>query len=231
VDPHDGGSILHWDLRQQGWHLTHAVARRPEAYHDGLDAGPSNGVHSIHDSVKAKDAAVLDHVGSYDRTMRLGAQDTVVREDADRQRYLRERGHTTRPIASTDPLAGELLLALEGNGVRYGKEFRLDGGVTVEYRLDSDATLFSEWNLSLPDGAAGEPPEFRFDEGCCSISTERFSLRCGHNADDAWVDRLYSVSNTEGGVELAPQGWALVFSARCQGDGTRLLTLDWTVTE
>jgi hypothetical protein len=181
--------------------------------------------------VKAKDAAVLDHVGSYDRTMRLGAQDTVVREDADRQRYLRERGHTTRPVASTDPLAGELLLALEGNGVRYGKEFRLDGGVTVEYRLDSDATLFSEWNLSLPDGAAGEPPEFRFDEGCCSISTERFSLRCGHNADDAWVDRLYSVSNTEGGVELAPQGWALVFSARCQGDGTRLLTLDWTVTE
>ncbi|MGH2611047.1 MAG: alpha-amylase/4-alpha-glucanotransferase domain-containing protein, partial [Tepidiformaceae bacterium] len=50
VDPHEGGAIQHWDLRQHDWHLTHAVARRPEPYHDGLDAGPGDRVRSIHDT-------------------------------------------------------------------------------------------------------------------------------------------------------------------------------------
>jgi hypothetical protein len=45
------------------------------------------------------------------------------------------------------------------------------------------------------------------------------------------VERLYSVSNTEGGVELSPQGWSVVFSARSEGDAARELKLNWTVTE
>jgi hypothetical protein len=161
VDPHDGGAIQHWDLRQHGWHLTHAVARRPESYHEGLDAGPEDRVRSIHDTVKAKDPTVLDHVGIYDRGMRLAAQDTLVPRPADRETYHRARGHAVWPVASPEPAGRELRLALEGNGVRYGKEFRLDGGVAVEYRVDSDATLFSEWNLSLPEGEEGGRPHSR----------------------------------------------------------------------
>ncbi|MGH2610969.1 MAG: hypothetical protein ACRDHF_17955, partial [Tepidiformaceae bacterium] len=144
--------------------------------------------------------------------------------------YRRERGHSVAPVAPTEPFDDGLLLALEANGIRYGKEFRFGDGVTVEYRLESDATLFSEWNLSLPDGPEGTPPTFTLDHGCCSITTGRFTLRCRHDADDVWVERLYSVSNTEGGVELAPQGWSLVFSAGCEGRGLRTLTLGWTVT-
>jgi hypothetical protein len=188
-------------------------------------------VHSIHDTVRAKDSAVLDQVGRYDRAMRLAAQDTLVPGQADRERYRSVRGEAAGSLASTEPVDGGLLLTFEGDRVRYRKEFRLGEGVTVEYELQSDATLFSEWNLSLPDSARGDPPEFRFDERCCSINTERFALQCRHTADEAWVERLYSVSNTEGGVELAPQGWSLVFSAQSDGKRARVLTLDWTVTE
>ncbi|MEX1103260.1 MAG: alpha-amylase/4-alpha-glucanotransferase domain-containing protein [Dehalococcoidia bacterium] len=231
VDPGDGGTIQHWDLRQQEWHLTHAVARRLEAYHDGLDAAPDDRVRSIHDGVKAKDQTVLDHVGIYDRTMRLAAQDTLAQGAASREDYRRGRGHDISSLAPAEPSEREVALALEGNGVRYAKQLRLDDGVTVAYQIESDATLFSEWNLSLPEGPDAGPPTFALEKGCCTVGTGRFTLRCSHDADDAWVERLYSVSNTEGGVELAPQGWSMVFSARCEADRSRNLTLNWKVTE
>ena len=60
---------------------------------------------------------------------------------------------------------------------------------------------------------------------CCNGP---WSLDCAHNADDAWVEQIYSVSNTEGGVELAPHGWCLVFAAT--GDGPdRSLSLEWSL--
>lgn len=107
----------------------------------------------------------------------------------------------------------------------------VDDGVTVTYRLEADATLFSEWNLSLPEGPDSGDPAFALGDGTCTVATARFSLTCHHNADDVWVERLYSVSNTEGGVELAPQGWSVVFSARSEGRGARELKLNWMVTE
>jgi hypothetical protein len=232
IDPADGGAIEHWDLRQHDWHLTHAVARRPEAYHDGLDAASDDQVRSIHDHVRAKDPTVLDHVGIYDRAMRLAAQDTLHAGAAGREDYRRGRGHalSLRPGGS-DPAASAVVLALEGHGICYDKTLDLDDGVTVAYRLEADATLFSEWNLSLPEGPDTGDPTFTLEDGVCTVATAHFSLTCRHNADDIWVERLYSVSNTEGGVELSPQGWSVVFSARSEGDAARELKLNWTVTE
>ena len=229
VDPDKGGAIQHWDLRQHDWHLTHAVARRLEAYHDALDAAPDDHVRSIHDGVKAKDPTVLDHVGIYDRSLRLGAQDTIVRGPADREAYRRARGE--EPAASiTDSGESSLCLSIESGETRYDKRIRLDGGLGVAYELRGQTTLFSEWNLSLPDGADGTSPEFTLDAGCCTVATERFTLRCGHDADDVWVERLYSVSNTEGGVELAPQGWSIVFARHANISGASAMSLNWTVT-
>ena len=214
VDPADGGEILHWDLRKQAWHLTHAVARRPEAYHEGLKAGASGEVHSIHDAVRVKDDEALATTFLYDHGLRVAAQDTVLAAVATRSDYARAR-QADVPRAETWEATGPALsMAMVAGPARYAKVIAVAGGLTVEYGLPGpDWRLFSEWNLSLPS-PAGEPPLFECTPDTVTVSAGAIRLSAGHDAAEAWVEQLFSVSNTEGGVELAPQGWSIVFGGR-----------------
>lgn len=229
VDPEEGGWIQHWDLRERGWHLTHAVARRPEAYHDSLTAGTSDGLHSIHDAVRAKDAGVVQHLGSYDRGPRLAAQETMVRGNADRDTYRASRLADLPRVHAWSNTDTTVELDCEATGARYHKSVAVGDTLAVNCDVPPGATLFTEWNLSLPQGPAGEDPAFDFEPGRCTINAGPMSLQCAHNAHDAWVERLYSVSNTEGGVELAPQGWSVVFAAYGGDAEPGRLSVEWSL--
>lgn len=72
IDPADGATVVCLDFRMAGSALINSIARRPEAYHDKLAhaAAPStDGVASIHDRVRAKEAG-LDQLLRYDRWRR-----------------------------------------------------------------------------------------------------------------------------------------------------------------
>jgi hypothetical protein len=227
VAPGRGGEIQHWDLRRRGWHLTHAVARRPEAYHSRLlTREEGDGVRSIHEAARVKDEAVLAEVFRYDRGMRLAAQDTLLPASAGQAEYHVERLAEPAEVQHWSVNSTGLAIDLLSGGAGYRKTVAADSKVSISYDLPEERRLFSEWNLSLPPGEAGAPPEIAFVEGACRIVTGDFSLECRHNASEAWVEQLFSVSNTEGGVELAPQGWSIVFASAA---GSRNLTISWGV--
>ncbi|HXU24863.1 MAG TPA: alpha-amylase/4-alpha-glucanotransferase domain-containing protein [Tepidiformaceae bacterium] len=228
VDPNSGGEILHWDLRHRGWHLTHAVARRPEAYHEGLSHLDAGDVRNIHDGIQVKDPAALDSVFHYDRGLRVAAQDSVLWPSATREEYRRERQARVGHAASWRAFDQEISLTLEGAFAPYTKRIQLGAGLVATYHVAEPARLFSEWNLSLPDGPAGEPPEFSFSTGSVRVATAEFCLTAEHNAADAWVEQLFSASNTEGGVELAPQGWCIVFAAELDPAANDELQVAWS---
>ncbi len=64
LSPHEGGSIIEWDLRKKDFNLLSTMGRRPEGYHRDLlakqgEAGDSpgdSGIKSIHDHIKVKSA-------------------------------------------------------------------------------------------------------------------------------------------------------------------------------
>ena len=225
VAPAAGGAIEHWDLRPEGWHLTHAIARRPEAYHTGLGAGEGDEVRSIHDAVRVKDEAAVAQALVYDRGLRLAAQDTVLQNGAGRDAY-REQRQASPPRTTRWSAAGHSVeLYCRAGEVSYRKRVAAGAALHTRYELPVGATLFSEWNLSLPAGEGGGEPAFTFSPGCVRIATGEFRLTASHDAADAWVDRLYSVSNTEDGVELAPQGWSVIFSA------SERLDVRWSVAQ
>ncbi|MGH2633169.1 MAG: alpha-amylase/4-alpha-glucanotransferase domain-containing protein, partial [Tepidiformaceae bacterium] len=222
-----GGEILHWDVRRLGWHLTHCVARRPEAYHEGLAELDATALHSIHDGVKVKDPAAIEGVFRYDRGLRVAAQDTVLWPSATRDDYANQRLATVGHAASWQAVDQHILMAMEGGFAPYEKRIELGAGVSASYRFQEPARIFSEWNLSLPDGAAGEPPAFTLGPGTVAVEATGLHLCASHNAGDVWVQQLFSASNTEGGVELAPQGWSIVFAADMDAPGTTL-TIAWS---
>ena len=213
VAPHQGGRIEHWEDRSSGWHFTHAIARRPEPYHRDLHAAPSGDTRSIHDTVRLKDAAAAAEALAYDTGMRLAAQDTLIQGPAGREEYARQRLSGAGEPTSIRAEGGCLAMRLACAGGGYQKTVTVATGLRVEYRLPAGVTLFSEWNLSLPEGPGGVAPECTFSaDGLLHIASGDWRLGARHDADDAWVTRLTSVSNTEDGVELAPQGWCIVFA-------------------
>jgi len=228
VDPASGGEILHWDVRRAGWHLTHAVARRPEAYHEGLANLNSTDVHSIHDAVQVKDPAALESVFRYDRGLRVAAQDTVLWPSATREDYARERQAQVGHASSWKAFGQHVVMTMEGAFAPYVKQIDVGAGLTAAYQVQEPARLFSEWNLSLPDSPDGEPPTFTFNEGNLQVTASHLHLCAVHSASDAWVEQLFSASNTEGGVELAPQGWCIVFAAVLDPATNNELTIVWS---
>lgn len=69
VSPAEGGSIFEWDIRSHDFNILSTLARRPEAYHvalaktsDDETTEPETSVRSIHDSIRIKDKAVIEHI-------------------------------------------------------------------------------------------------------------------------------------------------------------------------
>jgi hypothetical protein len=226
ISPWRGGEVLHWELRDVPWNLTHVVARRPEAYHQGLTAAEETALHSIHDSVQVKDPEALRHLGMYDHGMRVAAQDTVLPPGSSRDDYGAGRLALDPRITHWETNAERVDIDLELSTLSYHKRITVNDTLSVGYRGSGEGRLFVEFNLSLPWKAWGEPTEFVFAPGEVHINAGLFRLHAKHNAADAWREQVFSVSNTEGGVELAPQGWAIVFMTDVT-DGALALDIQW----
>lgn len=228
VSPAAGGAIQHWDLRRQGWHATHAIPRRPEAYHQRLAEASDDEVRSIHGSVRVKDVEALASVGEYDRGMRLAAQETLMEATAGPDDYRVARLAAPTRADSWTAEGGCVELSLTDGVSTLRKRLSVSETLKMSCTVPGGRRLFSEWNLSLPDWPDGSAPRFAHSEGELRIETPRFVLTAGHNASACWHHRLHSVSNTEDGVELSPQGWCIVL----QADGGHLggeLAVEWSV--
>ncbi|MFN0095143.1 MAG: alpha-amylase/4-alpha-glucanotransferase domain-containing protein [Dehalococcoidia bacterium] len=211
IDP-PTGEILHWELPQQGWHLTHAVARRPEAYHRAVaEAAGADGPRNIHDATQVKDPAALAEIGRYDRGLRVAAQDWFVPEACSQAAY-RDLRLAARPDFAVEAADDQRLLLADPSGLR--KAIALGAELTVSYAT-AGRPLASEWNLSLPDAGGGLAIEH--GEGVLTIAAGSLVLAARHNAQRTWHERILTASNTEGGIELSPQGWTFVF--HFEGDG------------
>ena len=109
------------------------------------------------------------------------------------------------------------------------KRIRLDnGGPAVTYEVDEAFTLYSEWNLSLPEREAGALPLFDWGPGTLRISTGLFQLCARFDGFEGWHEQLFSASNTEDGVQLQPQGWAITLKAALVPG--RSATIAWSLS-
>jgi hypothetical protein len=227
VSPALGGAIIAWDLREVGWNLTHVVALRPEAYHEALahaqrEARDSDEAHNIHGETQIKDKRVLSYELRYDEGRRAAAQDTLLPSGGSREAYEKQRNLPAHQASawSVDGQVAELTCGVEG--MRYEKQVSVGEVLEVTYSGEDEARLFSEWNLSLP----GEP-EFEQGEGWLRITAGSVVLEAAHNGDDVWHTQVFSISNTEGGVELAPQGWSIVIVGEL-GPNQEAITIRWS---
>ena len=229
VSPARGGRIEQWDLRERGWNMTHVVARRPEAYHQGLHEGSEDDVRNIHDSVKVKDPEVLRRGFQYDRGLRLAAQDTVLWPHANRDDYDRSRELRVPRVRSFTAVDQRIEMDCEFEANHLSKRISLGDSLNVayEWRSDQPARLCSEWNLSIPSGA-DPTPEIADLPGRLEVRGGDLAVAVDHNSSEVWVQQIMSASNTEGGVELAPQGWAFVF-ARDMSPEAACFELRWSV--
>jgi alpha-amylase len=223
VAPHRGGEIVQWELREPGWNLTHVVALRPEAYHEGLDAlseDPEEG-DALHGERQIRDSAVLSHQLRYDHGLRVAAQDTLLPPGAGRDTYAEQRGTQADTAAEWMAEGQVATLTCATGAARYEKQVTVGEALEVTYASNGEARLFSEWNLSFP----GEP-EFTGENGLLRVTAGGLVLEATHNADDTWSTQVFSVSNTEGGLELAPQGWCIVFAGEL-GPDQEALEIRW----
>ena len=60
---------------------------------------------------------------------------------------------------------------------------------------------------------AGAQPLFEWGPGTLCVSTGLFQLHAEMDGFEGWHEQLFSASNTEDGVQLQPQGWAITFKA------------------
>jgi hypothetical protein len=228
IAPSRGGEVQHWELRNESWHLTHAVARRPEAYHERLANASDEGVRSIHDTIQVKDPEAAEAALIYDRGMRLAAQDTLVGGEAERAAYSGVRLSAPAAAAawSADGQGASLTCATEAG--TYTKAVTVSKRLEVEYRVPGGTGLFSEWNLSLPEDERDGGLTVEMAPGLLRVQAGMgLTLEARHTFDEVWHERLFSASNTEGGVELAPQGWSFVFRASQPAGAARQLTIAW----
>lgn len=189
VSPGLGGALSHWELRQRGWHLTHVLARRPEAYHDSLEP----------------------RVMAFDRGLRLAAQETFIETGTSRDAYADQRQAVQADVRHWTLGEDSVVLDCALHGIEYRKAVRVADGLDVQYRVRATGRLCSEWNLSLPAGDDGMRPGFRLEEGQVTVETPSLTLVCAHDADDLWVGPVVATVQTDRGAEAVTQGWSLVF--------------------
>lgn len=167
LSPAEGGSIFELDLRQKDFNLLSTLARRPEAYHEGLKHAaapqqpPAAGatVASIHDRIAVKDEGIAEML-SYDRYPRSGFIDHFLDAGTTLQDFVRcsyrERGdfaagaYTVAAREQDNRL--QIRLSREGLvrqgddalGVLVEKQFIVDDPgqrISVNYRLTNRSKL------------------------------------------------------------------------------------------
>jgi hypothetical protein len=155
----------------------------------------------------------------------------VTHAHASREEYVAERQANVPQVLSWAANGQVIEMECLAGSIDYRKVIRVGDELETLYDVrGTGVRLFSEWNLSLPSDAAGTP-EIGIHDGRVTVAAAGLDLEVCHNAGDFWVEQIFSASNTEGGVELAPQGWTFVFAKDMVEDQERCLRLRWRVAE
>lgn len=220
ITPLRGASVLEWDDRTTGFHLTNTLTRQKEAYHirhredmtrekeeeDRRDGAPSGekGIPSIHNLTNLtseEEAAALFGV-VYDRRPRRAFSEGIASDTASSSEllgggevfYVDMGGVPARLEGSSDDRLGfSLLGTLDGLPLRLVKEYRfLEDRFIVDYRLESPGSP------SFPEPWKGKMLYVEIP----------LTLLAGHDSG-----RTISVAGREGVVlwdepgEYGPVGW------------------------
>lgn len=181
--PHNGGQMYELDIREIAHNLLATLARRPEAYHEKVLAGPTQagtGVASIHEQVVFKQEG-LDRLVRYDPQPRKSLQDHFFHNDESLDTVIAGKavdqgdfcdGTFEFEVADDGDWAELTLLrvgAVNGLSIRLLKKIAIQAGeshLEVTYQLEGlprDVPLHfaTEWNFAgLP---AGEDDRFFYD--------------------------------------------------------------------
>ena len=175
VHPKAGGMISELDLRRRDAALLDVLARRREAYHEGLGTAESSAgsgdATNIHGDVRVKEEG-LARALVFDRYRRGGLQEWLLEAGATVEQFARGNAAMSfEPEGTWETTIAEqaggvrILLSREAGGWRVEKEIALEGDaerVGIGYRYtnigaDRRAAVFvSEWNLSPPQSPEGD---------------------------------------------------------------------------
>jgi alpha-amylase len=188
IAPAQGGQLYELDVRSICHNLGATLARRPEAYHQKVLAGPGNGsgdVASIHDRVVFKQAG-LDQRLQYDSHPRKSLLDHFYPEDALLSSVAlgnaRERGDFVSGPYEAKVRRGQdrVQVQLARTGRVDGREIRITKGITLLAGSNSLEIVYLVENLPT-DQSLHLAIEFNFaglpsgaDDRYFHIGTERF---------------------------------------------------------
>lgn len=155
ITPHHGGSVLEWDNRITGFHLTNTLTRQEEAYHlryresrgsSGEGAPGGEGIASIHDRPVSDSSQVLTGI-MYDRRPRRAFAEGIAPLDAPPKGLLDGSAFSPDLGQCLYQVAGKSIeeLLLETAGTLEGSSFLL----SKRYRFSSNQFSIV-WSLSAP---------------------------------------------------------------------------------
>ncbi|MBI2724129.1 MAG: DUF1926 domain-containing protein [Chloroflexi bacterium] len=174
LHPRFGGMLSELDFRRRDHALLDVLARRPEAYHEGLtddlrvaDGGEAT---NIHGGVRVKEEGLTERL-IFDRYRRGGLQEWIFDDDVTPEAHARQQARAQfapegawRVETSTDDGCATLRLAREAGGWALSKTLRLgdDEALDVAYSVTNagaerrTARFLSEWNLTAPQADDGD---------------------------------------------------------------------------
>lgn len=220
-----GGMLSELHLRGQKFNLLNTLSRRAEAYHDRIEkidaqSADEGTIKTIHDAKLKADETALKHLVC-DRYLRGGFIDHIVHAGFDPDRFFTQR------YTEIEPLGNRFYTLKADNG-----GITLDAGLlSKRVVLDADTLSVTTRILNAAPGYAQEH-NFHFAEtnrvlinGRTALETRVFEPALTLTLADPWLketitlaaDRpfeamchpLYTVSQSEAGVDLTCQGVAI----------------------
>ncbi|MFA5148057.1 MAG: alpha-amylase/4-alpha-glucanotransferase domain-containing protein [Candidatus Omnitrophota bacterium] len=250
ISPHNGGSIFELDFKPLALNLTNTLARRREPYHDkalekakaaGAQGNKSDGIDSIHDVSRAKDAELVADL-SYDWYRRVSLIDHFLKEGTTVKDFAASRygesgdfvdGEYKYSARNAKPGAGAARLEMSRDGNYYGADGAASpvrivktisvkpnkAGFDVEYTVTNTgskelAPRFGiEFSYSLKDPHLNKVGEAGGIKNIC-VNDQWYGVKVDLEFSEEaslWYFPIETVSDSEQGLERTYQEVALLF--------------------
>jgi alpha-amylase len=252
ISPHNGGTIFELDFKPLALNVANTLTRRREPYHEkviekakqaqaqkGQDGGKADGIDSIHDASRAKDAELVADL-SYDWYRRVSLIDHFLKEGTSVKDFAASRygesgdfvnGEYTYSVRKEKSGAAALEMLRDGNyygadgsanGIRITKTVSLKPGKAafdVEYTLANTGSreitprFGIEFSYSLKDPHLNRVGEASGIRNIC-VNDQWYGVKAGFEFSKEasfWYFPIETVSDSEQGLERTYQEIALLF--------------------